>query len=225
MFIQNDFSPTLDESHQQDRGNGMDFNTWIIFTVTIALVIAIPGPLTLLMVNSSINLGMRKSMPIILGGSTASSILISISAIGLGAVIAASETTFYLIKYLGAAYLIYLGFTLWMSSKPASEEGQEEAPKKHQNLLLKSFTLGITNPKDIVFFIAFLPQFISTQESYLTQLTVIVATWFAVDFLCKVLYGVLSRVIIGRINSVRKTSVLDRVSAVIFVAAGVAATI
>lgn len=202
----------------------MDFNTWIIFTITIALVIGIPGPLTLLMINSSINRGMRKSLPIIIGGSTASSILITISAVGLGAIIAASETFFYLIKYLGAAYLIYLGYQLWVSSKNAKAEESEEEPKQQNNLLVKSFTLGITNPKDIVFFIAFLPQFISTQESYLTQLAVIVATWFAVDFLCKVLYGVLARMIVGRINSVRKTNVLDRISAVVFVAAGVAAT-
>jgi threonine/homoserine/homoserine lactone efflux protein len=205
----------------------MDFNTWIIFTITIALVIGIPGPLTLLMINSSINRGMRKSLPIIVGGSTASSILITISAVGLGAIIAASETFFYLIKYLGAAYLIYLGYQLWMSSREAKSEASEnaDAPKQQDNLLVKSFTLGITNPKDIVFFIAFLPQFISPQESYLMQLAVIVASWFAVDFLCKVLYGVLARVIVGRINSVRKTNLLDRVSAVIFVAAGVAATL
>lgn len=205
----------------------MDLNTWLIFTITIALVIGIPGPLTLLMVNSSINVGMKKSLPIIIGGSTASSILITISALGLGAIIAASESVFYLIKYLGAAYLIYLGFTLWMSAKSANNESAEsdDEPKKRQNLLVKSFTLGITNPKDIVFFIAFLPQFISTEQSYLTQLAVIVVTWFAVDFLCKVLYGVLARMIVGRINSVRKTSILDRISAVIFVAAGVAASI
>lgn len=205
----------------------MDLNTWLIFTITIALVIGIPGPLTLLMVNSSINVGMKKSLPIIIGGSTASSILITISALGLGAIIAASESVFYLIKYLGAAYLIYLGFTLWMSAKSANNESAEsdDEPKKRQNLLVKSFTLGITNPKDIVFFIAFLPQFISTEQSYLTQLAVIVMTWFAVDFLCKVLYGVLARMIVGRINSVRKTSILDRISAVIFVAAGVAASI
>ena len=203
----------------------MDFNTWVIFTITIALVIGIPGPLTLLMVNSSIKLGMRKSLPIILGGSTASSILISISALGLGAIIAASETTFYLIKYLGAAYLIYLGFNLWMTAKGAAQDASSSSAdsKQDKNLLLKSFTLGITNPKDIVFFIAFLPQFISPQESYLTQLIVIVATWFAVDFLCKVLYGVLARMIVSRINSMRKTNILDRISAVIFVAAGVAA--
>ncbi|EAQ67143.1 Lysine exporter protein (LYSE/YGGA) [Marinomonas sp. MED121] len=205
----------------------MDFNTWVIFTITIALVIGIPGPLTLLMVNSSINLGMKRSMPIILGGSTASSILITISALGLGAIIAASETAFYVIKYIGAAYLIYLGISLWLTSKANNQEGAEGADesKKHQNLLLKSFTLGITNPKDIVFFIAFLPQFISPQESYLTQLILIVATWFAVDFLCKVLYGVLARAIVGRINNARKTNILDRVSALVFVAAGVAATI
>lgn len=207
----------------------MDFNTWVIFTITIALVIGIPGPLTLLMINSSINVGMKRSLPIIIGGSTASSILITISAVGLGAIIAASETFFYLIKYLGAAYLIYLGFNLWMSSKVQAKtnEGDDanSEPKKYKNLLVKSFTLGITNPKDIVFFIAFLPQFISTEESYLSQLLVIVITWFAVDFLCKVLYGVLARIIVGRINSVRKTNVLDRVSAVVFVAAGVAATI
>ena len=95
----------------------MDFNTWLLFAFTIAVVIAIPGPLTLLMINSTIRYGLKKSLPIILGGSLASSILITVSALGLGAVITASATLFNIIKYLGAAYLVYLGVSLWFSAK------------------------------------------------------------------------------------------------------------
>ena len=216
----------------------MDFNTWLIFAFTIAVVIAIPGPLTLLMINSTINYGMKKSLPIILGGSLASSILITVSALGLGAVITASATLFNIIKYLGAAYLVYLGVSLWFSAK-GKENGKVKAAggnqslalaeenelKPDSNLFFKSFMLGITNPKDIVFFVAFLPQFINTERGYTEQLITIVVTWFFVDFLCKISYGGLAKVVAARLISVSETNVLDRISAVVFVAAGLAATV
>lgn len=214
----------------------MDLNTWVIFAITITVVIAIPGPLTLLMINSTIRDGMKKSLPIILGGSLASSILITVSALGLGAVITASATLFNIIKYLGAAYLVYLGISLWIfakgKSKAAEAEGKQSSEiaeenelKPDSNLLFKSFMLGITNPKDIVFFVAFLPQFINTEISYTEQLLTIVVTWFCVDFLCKISYSVLAKVLAARLKIVSQTNVLDRISAVIFIAAGLAATI
>ena len=216
----------------------MDFNTWLLFAFTIAVVIAIPGPLTLLMINSTIRYGLKKSLPIILGGSLASSILITVSALGLGAVITASEILFNVIKYLGAAYLVYLGVSLWFSAKgkangkvKAADGNQslalaeENELKPDSNLFFKSFMLGITNPKDIVFFVAFLPQFINTERGYTEQLITIVVTWFFVDFLCKISYGGLAKVVAARLISVSETNVLDRISAVVFVAAGLAATV
>ena len=218
----------------------MDFNTWLLFAFTIAVVIAIPGPLTLLMINSTIRFGLKKSLPIILGGSLASSILITVSALGLGAVITASEILFNVIKYLGAAYLVYLGVSLWFSAKgkakgeskaaesdvkQSSEIAEKNEQKPDNNLFFKSFMLGITNPKDIVFFVAFLPQFINTEHGYTEQLLTIVVTWFCVDFLCKTSYGMLAKMVATRLKSVRQTNVLDRISAVVFVAAGLAATV
>ena len=214
----------------------MDFNTWLLFAFTIAVVIAIPGPLTLLMINSTIRYGLKKSLPIILGGSLASSILITVSALGLGAVITASEILFNVIKYLGAAYLVYLGVSLWFSAKGKAKikvaDGnqslalaEENELKPDSNLFFKSFMLGITNPKDIVFFVAFLPQFINTERGYTEQLITIVVTWFCVDFLCKTSYGMLAKMVATRLKSVSQTNVLDRISAVVFVAAGLAATV
>lgn len=211
----------------------MDLNTWTLFAITIAVVIAIPGPLTLLMINSTINHGMKKSLPIIIGGSFASSILITISALGLGAVITASETLFTVIKYLGAAYLVYLGINLWFEAKVAvpeenlgqsSELNEENKPKPGKKLLFKSFILGITNPKDIVFFVAFLPQFINTESSYTEQLLKIVVTWFCVDFLCKISYAMLAKMVATRLQKASQSNVFDRISAVVFVTAGLAAT-
>ena len=217
----------------------MDLNTWALFAFTIAVLIAIPGPLTLLMVNSTINAGLKKSLPIILGGSLASAILITISALGLGAVIAASQSLFTTIKYLGAAYLIYLGLSLWLSAIGQAKAARLEPSATHSathsskavelkpnsNLLFKSFILGITNPKDIVFFVAFLPQFINTEQGYNAQLITIVLTWFCVDLLSKVSYGMLAKGLATRLQSVGNSNILDKVSALIFVAAGIAASV
>ena len=109
--------------------------------------------------------------------------------------------------------------------KQSSEIAEKNKLKPDSNLFFKSFMLGITNPKGIVFFVAFLPQFINTERSYTEQLLTIVVTWFCVDFLCEISYGGLAKMVAARLISVSETNVLDRISAVVFVAAGLAATV
>lgn len=204
----------------------MEINTWILFVITILVVILIPGPLTLLMVNKSINFGVRKALPVIFGGSLASSTLITISAFGLGAIITTSEVIFNLIKYLGAAYLIYLGLKLWIFSKQNNDaEGKKLDTAESNDLFLQSFILGITNPKDVIFFIAFLPQFLSTTSSIVTQLSIIIISWSIVDFVCKILYGLVSKFISTRINNVKENTFLDKISGITFIVVGVVATV
>lgn len=201
----------------------MDSNTWVLFVITIIVIISIPGPLTLLMVNKSVKYGLRKASPVIFGGSLASSILITISALGLGAIITASEVIFNIIKYLGVAYLIYLGLKLWFYSKQDKGDKTKIQKTEKNNLFLQSFILGITNPKDIIFFIAFLPQFLTTTSSLATQLSIIIISWGVVDFLCKILYGLVARFISHRIENIAANSLLDKISAIVFIMVGVAA--
>lgn len=95
----------------------MNLETWLLFCSASVLVILIPGPLSLLMVSNSLNHRLLRSSPAFLGGISASLILLTASASGLGALLLASEQLFNVIRYAGATYLIYLGFRTWKDAR------------------------------------------------------------------------------------------------------------
>jgi len=98
----------------------MSLHTWLLYVSLTAAVIVSPGPMALLCVSHGVRHGVRPTATTILGGMTASMILMLLSALGLGAVIAASDTLFQTIKWAGAAYLLYLGISTWRSAPQES---------------------------------------------------------------------------------------------------------
>lgn len=166
----------------------MSLETWLLFSGAALVVILIPGPLSLLMISNSLNYGLRRSYPAFLGGVIASICLLSASALGLGALLLASEQLFSALKIVGALYLFYLAWQSWQQSRQPSQGANvpEAAPiPRFRALFGRAFVLGASNPKDILFFAAFLPQFLSAQQPFLPQLLIMIATWTVLDLLCK----------------------------------------
>ena len=95
----------------------MSLETWLLFSSAALVVILIPGPLSLLMISNSLNYGLRRSYPAFLGGVFASICLLSASALGLGALLLASEKLFSALKIVGALYLFYLAWQSWKQSR------------------------------------------------------------------------------------------------------------
>lgn len=207
----------------------MQIETWLLYFTAIIIVIAIPGPLSLLMVNSTLKQGIRASAPVIFGGSLASSILLVISASGLGAIIVSSELLFNIIRYAGAAYLLYLGVQLIRPAKTKeytdTQTHQDTQPDKKTSLFRQAFLLGISNPKDILFFIALLPQFVDPHANLPLQLAVIVGSWFIADCLCKLSYGVAAKSVSGLFTDAKNQRRLDLVSAVLFIVVAIGAVV
>ncbi|AXK38471.1 LysE family translocator [Crenobacter cavernae] len=199
----------------------MNLDVWLLYVAAIFVVIAIPGPLSLLMISNVINHGLRKSWPAIAGGVSASLILLVISALGLGALIVSSPLLFNVAKYGGAAYLAYLGLktVLIPVQKPAEtgKAAQVLFEPKFGLLFNRAFLLGISNPKDILFFIAFLPQFIDPAKSIYVQLGVMVATWIAVDVACKLSYGLSAKVVNPFLRSYTGKKLFNAVTGVFFI--------
>ncbi|WP_082878194.1 MULTISPECIES: LysE family translocator [unclassified Oleiphilus] len=218
-----------------ENGYRMQIETWLLYFTAIIIVIAIPGPLSLLMVNSTLKQGIRASTPVLFGGSLASSVLLIISASGLGAIVVSSELLFNIIRYAGAAYLLYLGIQLIQPSSEISEPTTETNQASHQTshqishpdkkmpLFHQAFLMGISNPKDILFFIALLPQFVDPQKSLLVQLTVIVGSWFIADCLCKLSYGLAAKSVSGLFTNPKNQRRLDFVSATLFIGVAIGA--
>ncbi|WP_257254861.1 MULTISPECIES: LysE family translocator [unclassified Endozoicomonas] len=121
----------------------MGFEVWVLYLVSIFLVIMIPGPLSLLMVSNSVRYGIIRSYPSFLGGTAASSLYLVVSATGLGVIITASDHLFMMLKVLGAVYLVYLGFMTIRGSinkipESTTDFESGESPK-FNNLFKKSF--------------------------------------------------------------------------------------
>lgn len=203
----------------------MNLETWLLYASAALVVILIPGPLSLLMVSNSLNYGVRRSLPAFLGGVSASICLICASALGLGALLLASEKLFSALKILGALYLFYLAWQSWQdsrrSARPVSTEEQPINPG-FRAMFWKAFGLGASNPKDILFFAAFLPQFLSAQHSLTEQLLVMIATWAVLDLCCKLFYGCSAQALGRYLRSGRGQAWFNRVSAGLFGAAGTA---
>lgn len=204
----------------------MHLQTWLMFSSAALIVILIPGPLSLLMVSNSLNFGLRRSVPAFVGGVSASLCLLSASALGLGALLLASTKLFSMLKVLGALYLFYLAWQSWEQSrhaaKPLSAEQPPLNPSWH-NRFWKAFGLGASNPKDILFFAAFLPQFISAESPILSQLLIMIATWAVLDLLCKLFYGLSARGAATFLRSGKGQVWFNRISAALFAGAGSAA--
>ncbi|MDA7085805.1 LysE family translocator [Pseudomonas sp. SA3-5] len=203
----------------------MSLETWLLFSSAALIVILIPGPLSLLMVSNSLNYGLRRSLPAFLGGVSASICLLSASALGLGALLLASERVFSALKIVGALYLFYLAWQSWQASRqaaqPVSTEEQAINPS-FQAMFWQAFGLGASNPKDILFFAAFLPQFISGARPMMTQLLLMIATWAVLDLSCKLFYGLSARGAARYLRSGKGQTWFNRVSAALFGGAGAA---
>lgn len=204
----------------------MSLETWILYVTTIFIVILIPGPLSLFMVTNSLSYGIKKTAPAFFGGICASSLYLVASATGLGALIIASESLFSMLKLIGAAYLVYLGVTTWIAAKHAQGTEIDIADEQQVNkkaMFSKAFLLGASNPKDLLFFIAFLPQFISAQAPLFDQLVVVVSTWIVVDLICKLIYGSSASLLKPILTTAKNKMRFDKTIGGIFVAAGASA--
>ncbi|QHD08180.1 LysE family translocator [Pseudomonas sp. R76] len=202
----------------------MNLDTWLLFSGAALIVILIPGPLSLLMISNSLNYGLRRSYPAFLGGVFASICLLSASALGLGALLLASEQLFSALKIVGAAYLFYLAWQSWQQSRQPSQGAvvpAAAATPRFRTLFGRAFVLGASNPKDILFFAAFLPQFLNSQQPFLPQLLVMIATWTVLDLLCKLTYGLGAHGAARYLRSGRGQSWFNRVSATLFGGAGI----
>ena len=201
----------------------MSLETWLLFSGAALVVILIPGPLSLLMISNSLNYGLRRSYPAFLGGVFASICLLSASALGLGALLLASEKVFNALKIVGALYLFYLAWQSWQQSRQPSQGATvpQAAPvPRFRALFGRAFVLGASNPKDILFFAAFLPQFLNSRQPFLPQLLIMIATWAAFDLLCKLAYGLGAHGAARYLRSGSGQSWFNRISAALFSSAG-----
>ena len=163
----------------------MTLDTLLIFTVASLALAVIPGPTMLLALSNGIDGGMRRASWGIVGASLGSSTLIAVVALGLGSLLSASALLFDAIRIAGVIYLVWLGFRLWRSA-PADIGGalarSSVALRPHGRVaLMRSLAVALSNPKTVLFFAAFLPQFVDIAKPQGPQYLLLGAIFVALD--------------------------------------------
>jgi threonine/homoserine/homoserine lactone efflux protein len=149
-----------------------------LFLLMAATTVLSPGPGVLMTLTNSLRFGMRGTFGGIVGIALGALVVAAISATGLGVLLAASATAYTVMKYLGAAYLFYLGIRLWRS--PAVRIDDSRAVEvSFRRRFLEGLSLQLTNPKAIFFFLSVFPQFIRADRPYAAQFATLVLSYSA----------------------------------------------
>ena len=201
----------------------MQFSLWLALAGAGALISFTPGAGAINTMSNSLNAGFRRSMWGILGQQAALVIHVVIVALGVGVLVASSPTAFNVIRYAGAAYLVYLGIRQFLS-KPDLAEEQTAALRNEPawSIFRRGLWVNLLNPKAIVFFLAFMPQFIRTEQPLLPQYVVLTATIVGIDILVMwFFFAAAARSFQRFTQTTRGQLVLSKVFGVLFVGVGI----
>jgi homoserine/homoserine lactone efflux protein len=198
----------------------MALTVWITYLVTTIVLSLTPGPGVFSCLSSGLRHGLRLGAWNGVGMQAANAILLAGVSVGLGAILLASETLFTAVKWLGVAYLLYLGVVTWRS-RPASfgVDGHDRA-RGAREVFLRGFLVNLTNPKGILFFAAILPQFIDVDRPQALQYAIFAATTFAVDAVVMTGYTALAAKVLRVMKDPARLGWVNRGLGGAFIAAG-----
>lgn len=164
----------------------MTLETWLAFALASLIAVMIPGPVVVFILGRSLGGGWRAALPTVGGVALGDAVALTASLAGLGALLAASAAAFTVAKWLGAAYLIWLGIKLWRA--PVGEA--VALPARHA--FRDAFLVTVLNPKSIAFFVAFVPQFLDPAAAFLPQAALVLVTFVGLGALNAACYALLA---------------------------------
>jgi len=170
----------------------MTLTTALLFSIVALAAIATPGPTVLLALSNGSRRGVRGALPGMFGAMLSDFVLVGAVALGLGALLAASEFWFSMLKWVGAAYLAWLGIRMLRSKGGSFErpaEGAAAAPGSDRQVFFKSFLVAVTNPKGYLFCSALLPQFIDPASPQGMQYAIIAVLFAGLDMAVMLVYA------------------------------------
>jgi homoserine/homoserine lactone efflux protein len=200
----------------------MDLGVWITYLVATIVLSLSPGPGAFSAISSGLHHGFRLGVWNGIGMQLANLVLMAVVALGLGAILLASETAFSLVKWIGVAYLVYLGIVTWRAPARGFEEDRDDHETTARGIFMRGFWVNITNPKGIIFCAAVLPQFVDPARPQLAQYAVLALTTFVVDVAIMSGYTAAAAKVLGALRDPAKLRWVNRGLGGAFVAAGVA---
>jgi len=167
----------------------MNLELWIAFVAASSVLLIIPGPTILTVISYSISHGHRVKLPLIAAVALGDSTALVLSLLGLGTLLAQSAFWFQVVKWVGGLYLLYLGIKLFMAGVKPSGFDSANNNQSGRKLFANTYLVTALNPKGIVFFIAFLPQFISPAYAVNQQLWILAVTFVVLAVFNATLYA------------------------------------
>lgn len=180
----------------------MPFDLWLTFVIASTALLVIPGPTLMMVLSYAVTQGRRVAVASALGVATGDLIAMTLSVIGLGAIFLTSALAFTMLKWIGAAYLVYLGLKmLWSARTPAqttlmSKPDGQRAGKVFRDLT----TVTALNPKSNTFFVAFVPQFIDPTTAFAPQAAILIATFVIIAGLNALIFALAANAMRARIT-------------------------
>ncbi|EJM7848613.1 LysE family translocator [Vibrio parahaemolyticus] len=200
----------------------MQLDTWIYYTLAILVLTASPGPSSLLCLSKGVSSGFRLALTTALGSLSAITIILTLSFTGLGVVIASSEFAFNIIKWCGAAYLIWLGIQAFRSKQnDFAKSDSALVSTSHVSAYTSGFIVGSSNPKAIIFFTALFPQFIDPTDSLLVQYAIFAGTFVVFELSWLTFYALLGVKTSNWLFEAGRAKLFNRLTGGVFISAGV----
>lgn len=194
--------------------------TWLAFVAASSVLLVIPGPTITLVISYALTHGKRSAWATVPGVALGDFTALALSLAGLGALLAASALAFTALKWIGAAYLVYLGIKLWRA--PVAEIAVGVAPPAVSRRAVMFHTYAVTalNPKGIMFFLAFLPQFLRDDAPAAPQILILGVTFLVLATINAAFYALLASRVQGWLRGVAARRALNRISGATLMALG-----
>ena len=170
----------------------MPLETWLTYTFITTTFLLIPGPTLLLVISYSLLRGRSAVLALVVGVGLGDLTAMILSLLGVGLLLETVATAFYFLKWLGAAYLVWLGIKMWRSSTDEIEISEKDKHQASREILRNAYVTTALNPKSIVFFLAFMPQFMDPKLPLLSQAIVLGGTFFVLAILIVIAYALLA---------------------------------
>lgn len=200
----------------------MTFETWAAFALASAILVLIPGPTILLVVSYALGQGWRTALPMAIGVALGDLTAFTVSMLGVGALLMASATLFTALKWIGAAYLIWLGIKLWRSGGSLDAAPRTDMVSAGK-MLAHAWLVTALNPKGITFFIAFLPQFLDPKGDVTVQMLIFGATFLTLAFLNALGYALIASRARELVRDTRAISIFNKAGGSLLIGSGIAA--
>ena len=185
-------------------------STYVIFLVTAIAILLVPGPAVLYVVTRSIEMGRAGGIASVAGITTATFVYVALATAGLSSVLLASSVAFDVLKYAGAAYLIFLGARRLLGHD-LEEETEERAPRTRRMAYTQGFVVNLSNPKMIVFIFALLPQFVDPHAARPWLQTLVLGISFTcLAFLSDSLYALAAGSVADRLRGTNRMRNIQR---------------